>query len=107
MELTLDLKQDILKKTEKEALAEALSLYGEDGKGSLYYPNLNFTANGNFEYNSDNDELDMGGDITTLNGENLGYLNLSVKMDFDTIIDIIQAYMKKLGKLKTILEATK
>ena len=37
----------------------------------------------------------------------LGYLNFEVDMDADTLLEIIQVYMKRLGKVKTVLEAVK
>ncbi len=37
----------------------------------------------------------------------LGYLSFDVDMDADTLLDIIQIYMKRLGKVKTVLEAVK
>ena len=37
----------------------------------------------------------------------LGYLSLDLELDLDTVTDLVSYYMKKIGKLKTILEATK
>ncbi len=39
--------------------------------------------------------------------ENLGYLSFTLDMDADTLLEIIQVYMKRLGKVKTVLEAVK
>ena len=39
--------------------------------------------------------------------EDLGYLSFDVDMDADTLLEIIQVYMKRLGKVKTVLEAVK
>lgn len=37
----------------------------------------------------------------------LGFFSFSIPLDRKIVLDIIQAYMKKLGKIKTVLEATK
>ena len=43
-----------------------------------------------------------------LSGNNdLGYFSIESKLDLDVVVQIIEFYMKKLGKLKTVLEATK
>ena len=38
---------------------------------------------------------------------NLGYLSFELDMNADTLLEIIQTYMKRLGKIKTVLEAVK
>lgn len=54
------------------------------------------------------DELNLeGGKLFVCGETDLGYVSLDFEMDTETVIDIIEFYMKKLGKLKTILEATK
>jgi len=40
------------------------------------------------------------------NGE-IGYISVNIPINIETAVDIVQYYMKKLGKLKTVLEATK
>ena len=40
-------------------------------------------------------------------GNNLGFLDLSFNIDLDTATEIVNYFMKKLGKLKTVLESTK
>ncbi len=37
----------------------------------------------------------------------LGYISIKIKMDSDRTIEVITDYMKRLGKIKTVLEATK
>lgn len=41
------------------------------------------------------------------NGEQIIYLSDNVEIDLDLAAEIVSYYMKKLGKLKTVLEATK
>ena len=53
-------------------------------------------------------QFEVYGDlIDNLSGKNLGYISLTLRPDMDLVIDLIEYYMKKLGKLKTVLEATK
>lgn len=53
-------------------------------------------------------ELSFKNGVITVCGNNeLGYFSIDINLDLDTVVDIIEFYMKKLGKLKTVLEATK
>jgi hypothetical protein len=47
------------------------------------------------------------GTLTVDCSNKLGYYSLDVDLDLDIVVQIIEYYMKKLGKLKTVLEATK
>lgn len=42
-----------------------------------------------------------------INGEDLGSFSESIPLDMEMVIEIIECYRKKLGKLKTVFEATK
>lgn len=65
------------------------------------------------DYNFDwmpleSDEVSFEAGTLSINGSNdLGYFSMDIDLDLDTVVDIIEFYMKKLGKLKTVLEATK
>lgn len=39
--------------------------------------------------------------------KDLGWLDIDMDLSLDRILDLVNFYMKKLGKLKTVLEATK
>ena len=39
--------------------------------------------------------------------ESLGWMDVDVDLSLDRVLDLVNYYMKKLGKLKTVLEATK
>ena len=39
--------------------------------------------------------------------KDLGWMDVNVDLSLDRVLDLINFYMKKLGKLKTVLEATK
>ncbi len=39
--------------------------------------------------------------------QDLGWMDIDVNLSLDRVLDLVNFYMKKLGKLKTVLEATK
>jgi hypothetical protein len=40
-------------------------------------------------------------------GKGFGWININLDLNQNLAIEIVERYMKKLGKLKTVLEATK
>ncbi len=44
---------------------------------------------------------------TRIFGKDMGYMSLTIPLSQELAIEIVDRYMKKLGKLKTVLEATK
>lgn len=59
-------------------------------------------------------EIYMDGDKTILisgdmivNGKNVGYISLNIPLFDGLMIDILEYQMKRYGKIKTVLEATK
>lgn len=52
-------------------------------------------------------ELFLFGSLKNKDLTDFGNLSVTIPLDIDTVLDIIEFYMKKLGKLKTVLEATK
>ena len=52
--------------------------------------------------------LTLSGSLKNPKTDNdLGYVSIKMKMDSERTIEVINAYMKKLNRLKTVLEATK
>ena len=45
--------------------------------------------------------------IVNTNGKEIAYLCLSIPIDRKIALNIIEEYMKKMGRVKTVLEATK
>lgn len=54
------------------------------------------------EFDFNGNELYISGDL-----EGLGYLSLTIPIDTDDAITFIEEYVKKMNKIKTILEAAK
>ena len=99
----LTLNKESLKATEKEANKEAIAELGEEGKDTLYYPDLIWTTN---ELYFEDGEIYIHGGLSH-NGKELGYLFPSIPLGNETIIEIIEYYMEKMEKVKAVLEATK
>lgn len=72
---------------------------------SMSWENLIFDNDENSEFRDG--KLCISGDLLGINSNKFGFLSLNVNLDLDIVIEIIDFYMKKLGKLKTVLEATK
>jgi len=104
---SLTLNKDTLVETEKQARENQIEIMGEDGAGDgLYYPELDFKISEMY-FDEKEEKLVINGSIHQNNLE-LGYFSsYDLPVDLDLVIDLIQMYIKKLNKLKTILEATK
>lgn len=100
--IDLTIHKDIFLKYQPEAEKEA-----EDNdyeKNSLVFNKLKLDVD-DVELGQDG-ELTVWGDLEN-KGDNFGWLQVSFVVNTDLAIKIIEMYMKKLGKLKTILEAAK
>ena len=103
-EIYLSLNCSEFDERKKEGIEEDKA-NGGDGK-SMCFPNLGWIVDTNNTEFRDG-ELYMSGSILDTDLTDFGYLSTSIKLDLDTVISIIEFYRSKLGKLKTVLEATK
>lgn len=101
----LCLEKDILKTVEKEATETAKREYGINENKKLVYENLDFDID-RTEMSYNEGKILCFGNLE-LNGKILGFLSVEIPVETDLTLNIIESYMKKLGRLKTILEATK
>ncbi len=51
--------------------------------------------------------LKVSGTMKTQDDKDLGFFTLRVPLDFEKLIDIFQGYIKKLNKVKTVMESVK
>lgn len=58
------------------------------------------------EFSRSEDSLFIMGDLK-YKGKGFGSISITLGLDISTALDIVESYIKKLGKVKTILEATK
>jgi len=107
VEFYLNLSKEVLKRTEKEATEESIKEIGEeDGKNQLTYSDLRLDISEMY-FDEEKERLILNGALF-YGKEELGYISsFDLPIDLDIVVDLVQLYMKKLGRLKTVLEATK
>lgn len=106
LDVYLGLKEEGIKKTSKQAKEEAEMSYGKkDAKGELLYPDTVMDCE-ELYFDRETESVVIHGEVSAY-GEKIGYLSHHIKMDSELLIEIIEHYMKKLGKLKTVMEAIK
>jgi len=93
--LYLHINKEHLDKTKEEA--NKRSKESDETSKDYLWDDLNFKV--------EDMELDKGS--LCVSGEtDLGYISLDFDLDLDVAIDVINFYMKKLEKLKLVLEST-
>ncbi|KKN65939.1 hypothetical protein LCGC14_0476420 [marine sediment metagenome] len=104
-EIYLNLDRKTIEATKEEAKKRDIEQCGEEDSTSYLYPNVSYDID---DIELDDETIKVNGNmIDSISGKELGYISIDFTPDLDLIIELIQTYMKKLGKLKTILEATK
>lgn len=107
MEAYLTLEPSTIEKTKKEASENTISDLGKEEAGdTLTYPDINLSDDGEVYFERDSETIYVSGTLHKGNLD-LGYLSVNIPVELDMALEIVELYMKKLGKLKTILEATK
>ncbi len=79
--------------------------FNEEKNLLLDFDNLNFEVDTE-EFN-DGKIILIGSIIDAETKKVLGWLDVNVDLTLDRVLELVNYYMKKLGKLKTVLEATK
>ena len=104
-EIYLNLDRKTFEETKEEAKERDIESCGEEDSRGYLYPDISLVID-NVEL--ENEMIEFSGQIIdTSSGKEFGYASIKFTPELDLIIELIQVYMKKLGKLKTILEATK
>lgn len=104
----MTLSEKALAETRNDAKKEAEETYGEDEpetKDTLMYGDSNLRAD-ELYFDKDSECIEFNGNLS-VHGKELGYFSGSVPVKGELLIEIIEFYMKKLGKLKTVMEAIK
>jgi len=99
----IDIRGDYLDKHRKEARDSAISSYGaddEDSKHSLLFDKL--TKN-----EVEIQEITEQGEISVSFTNELGYFSFEFKPDYDDLTDLIGVLVKKLNKMKAVVEGLK
>lgn len=106
MDIYLDFDKKVLEDSLDSANKRAIERDGDEGKPNALYENAELRTDDDIGFMSDTETIDFSGHIFH-EGKDLGYISGQIPLDFEDIIAIIEVYRKKLGKLKTVLEATK
>ena len=81
---------------------------GEEGKEmNLNYLKLDSKSDERYFDVKSNSFVFSGSLVDIDTEENLGYLSMDVKLDSEMLLDIISMYIKRLSKVKTVIEAIK
>ena len=106
-EIYLSINEENLNKVRANAKETAISIYGEsdESKTHLLFESLDWITPQR-EITFEEGELTISGNYSE-GKNNLGYMSIQTVLDMDTIINIIEYYVSKINKVKTILEATK
>lgn len=92
-----------------EGIKIAKEAEGEDYEDNIDFDYTNFEV-GNEETSINDGVVNYNCSLyVNSNGERkeIGYISHEIALDLDDLADLVNFYMKKLGKLKTIFEATK
>ncbi len=104
--ICIDLNEKTFDSNRKSFEKEAIT---EGNKNSLRISNIAFNPD-TFEFNDEDDLLVIAGDATIIEGEEnkeLGFVSIAVELPPAIAQDIIEAYIKKLNKMKAVLEGLK
>lgn len=103
--LYLTLKKKNIDKTDQEAYQRALENWEAQEDHDLLYPDAKLSID-EIYLNDDEDSIHLSASI--IDGKHtLGDFSADISLTIDLSLDIIDRYIKKLNKLKTILEAAK
>jgi hypothetical protein len=94
----VSLNKPFLVKTEKKAIEESIAQFGDEGKNSLLYEGIKEDS---MEIEVEDDEIVM--DIHN----DLGYFNISIPLNTDTLEQIISVVIRRMNKMKSLLESLK
>ena len=103
----LVIKEPAFNKTKAKAREEAIATNDDyEKEGALVWEDLVLTNNDedkDYEIDEDSNSLRVWGDLN----DGLGFMSVDIPLDFDMVTDIIQMYVKKINKVRTVLEAIK
>ncbi|HED05186.1 MAG TPA: hypothetical protein ENI61_00710 [Ignavibacteria bacterium] len=107
IEVFLNLNKKEFESVEKRANQESIDSdpNDEEMKNGLYFERATIQIN-DLYVEDKSDEILLNGNLFAF-GKNLGWMELKIPLNQEMAVQIIDRYMKKLGKLKTVLEATK
>ena len=103
--MDLNIQVEEFEKQKKDAQEKFNEEYSNDTKDSVYmFDDLWLDYS---EEVVEGDTLKISGTMKTQDDKDIGFFNMKVPLDFEKLIDIFQGYIKKLNKVKTVMETIK
>jgi hypothetical protein len=103
--MDLNIQRDEFEKQKKQAQKRFNEEYKNDEPDSVYmWEDLWLDYS---EEVIEGDTLKISGTMKTQDDEDLGFFTLRIPLDFEKLIEIFQGYIKKLNKVKTVMETIK
>ncbi len=103
--MDLNIQVEEFEKQKKDAQKKFNDEYQNDTKDSVYmFDDLWLDYS---EEVVEGDTLKISGTMKTQDDKDIGFFNMKVPLDFEKLIDIFQGYIKKLNKVKTVMETIK
>ena len=103
--MDLNIQIEEFEKQKKDAQKKFNDEYPNDTKDSVYmFDDLWLDYS---EEVVEGDTLKIFGTMKTQDDKDIGFFNMKVPLDFEKLIDIFQGYIKKLNKVKTVMETIK
>jgi hypothetical protein len=97
----LNISEPAFAKEKAEARRQAIEATGEEGKTDLLWNEIKLEFDPKDSPNFEDGRLHISGELP------FGYLCVSLDLDTDTVIEIIEFYQKRLNKMKAVMEAVK
>ena len=107
IDLYMTLSKEGIKLTREAASKATEEAYGDDPdtEDTLLYEDVKWNAE-ELYFDKESESITCNGEFSSM-GKKLGYMSLEIPIHSELLIEIIEHYMKKLGKLKTVMEALK
>ncbi len=103
MDLNIQIKN--LEKLKEQARKDFNEQYPNDEKDSVYmFEDLWLDYS---EEIVEGNTLQVSGTMKTQDDKDLGFFTMKVPLDFEKLIEIFQSYIKKLQKVKNVMESVK
>ncbi len=104
--MSLTIYENTFNREKQKAKESAEEIYGDEREDELNFDGTQLVPD-EIEFDTENEKIKVFGDIKTSKREDIAWVDLELNISLEIMIDIIEHCMKKLGRLKTVMEATK